>query len=146
MPNAYKESQSGKKSCPTCLGRFRPQNYGPHVRKCDREVEAEIDKDWRAYKKELSERRVMALFSGACHTVVSLPNLYLTPFFLVSGPTEVESAGIRDDVDAPHTPHSQAPREMELEGEEHIPISIGWTLTTFSSLSAFCSPTSSYGR
>ena len=144
MPKAYKESQSGKKSCPICQGSFRPQNYGPHFRKCERKKK--VDEGRRAYEKELSKRRVMAPFSGAHFPVVSLPNRYLTPFFLVSEPLEVESAGIRDHVDAPHTPHSQAPREMELEGEEHIPISIGWTLSTFSSLSAFCSPTSSYGR
>ena len=63
----------------------------------------------------------MAPFSGAHFPVVSLPNRYLTPFFLGSEPTEVESAGIRDDVDdAPHTADPQAPREMELESKQHI--------------------------
>jgi hypothetical protein len=101
---------------------------------------AEADERWRAYEKKASKRRAVATFSGAYHAVVSLSNLYLTPFFLVSKPTEVQSAGIRDDVDASHTPDSQTPREMELEGEEHIPTSIGWTLATFSSLSAFALP------
>ena len=136
-------SEWEEKSCPVCQGSFRPQNYGPHFRKCERKKK--VDEGRRAYEKELS-KRVIAPFSGAYFPVVSLPNRYLTPFFPVSEPTGVESAGIRDDVDAPRTPDSQAPREMELEGEEHIPISIGWTLTTFSSLSAFCFPTSSYGR
>jgi hypothetical protein len=47
-----------------------------------------------AYRKVLSKWRVVALFPGAYYTVVFLPNLYLTPFFLVSELTEVESAGV----------------------------------------------------
>jgi len=108
MPKAYKESQ---KSCPICQGSFLPQNYGPHFRKCERKKKVEVDEGRRAYEKELSKRRVIAPFSGAHFPVVSLLNRYLTPFFLVSEPTEVESADIRDDVDVPHTPEPQAPLE-----------------------------------
>ena len=51
MPRVPSESHSGKKRCPICEGNFRPQNFGPHFRKCERDKR--IAEEARERKREL---------------------------------------------------------------------------------------------
>jgi len=66
MPKVSSESHSRKKRCPICEGNFRPQNFGPHFRKCERDKG--IAEEARERKRELV-RVFQANLARASYTV-----------------------------------------------------------------------------
>lgn len=123
MPRVPSESYSGKKRCPICESSFRPQNIGPHIRKCERDKK--VAEEARERKRKL-HRMVEDCFTRTSDTTVALPDVYHASHFSIGlGRSRLSKLANIGDSDDPHAsnPHHHAPPEMRAEGKECILVS-----------------------